>query len=122
MTADAALGGGDKIQQRGGGGAGERLSRFGERHRYVFAGAKKQVIEALQLKSRLRSQARATQSDDIQSAKAVDIPATRDGKWRQIAADGGAALHQCEGSDPHKLVNDSVSGDKHVIPDLNMPS
>ncbi len=93
----------------GGGQGGSQLS----------PAAEEQVIKPFELQPLFAAEAHTAQAHHIETADAV--VAARHGEWRQILADGRAALHEGECSDAHKLMNQAIAGDEGAVADGHVP-
>lgn len=84
------------------------------------AGSEQVVIKVFELQPVLRRNARSAQADDIEATDS--IVSTRNGKGRQVFANGRSSLHQRQLAHSDELVHETISGDKSAILDVNMAS
>jgi hypothetical protein len=73
------------------------------------------MIKALEFEALVSADAGAAEAYDIQSAHAIIAP--RDREWRQVFADGRAALHQCQHAHASELVHKAIPGNNGAILD-----
>lgn len=76
-------------------------------------GSEDSAIEAMEFLTFLKGQPGATQSDHIEATDAVVAPG--DAAGGEIEGNGGAALHEGEGADADKLVDEAIAGDESPV-------